>query len=443
MINRDNNIRNHDLSPLRRYPGVTLEKQMAKALTVRAIEALKKPDVRKEIPDGGLPGLYLVVQPSGVMSWAIRYRFDGKPKKFTIGPLPLFPLAKARDEASKLLRGVSEGRDPAAAKAAQKTLKLDIVEDAIDEFIKRYVEKKNRLSTIKERKRLFDKDFRPKFGKRRMKSLTRQEIAAHLDEVAERAPIVANRLLSLLGKFFNWAVQKDIIDTSPMEKKIDKPSQERTRDRILTDYEVRLVWLASGKLGYPFGPMVRLLLLTAQRRSEVSGAQWVEMHLEGNDQQWIIPPERAKNSKEHYVPLAAEAITEIEALPKIRPAEDEQPVFLFTTTGATKVSGYGRAKKNLDTEMLKIAKEEAKGAGRPAEKVELEPWTFHDLRRTAASGMARLGVPVHVVEAVINHRSGSIKGVAAVYNRYDYAEEKRAALIGWADFVRELTANPA
>uniref|UniRef100_UPI0012E70F26 tyrosine-type recombinase/integrase n=1 Tax=Rhizobium bangladeshense TaxID=1138189 RepID=UPI0012E70F26 len=102
-----------------------------------------------------------------------------------------------------------------------------------------------------------------------------------------------------------------------------------------------------------------------------------------------------------------------------------------------------RAKRNLDAEMLKIAKEEAKQAGRPAEKLELEPWTFHDLRRTAASGMARLGVPVHVVEAVINHRSGSIKGVAAVYNRYDYAEEKRAALIGWADFVKELTANPA
>ncbi|MBY3614969.1 tyrosine-type recombinase/integrase [Rhizobium bangladeshense] len=413
---------------------------MAKALTVRAIEALKKPDVRKEIPDGGLPGLYLVIQPSGVMSWAIRYRFDGKPKKFTIGPLPLFPLAKARDEASKLLRGVSEGKDPAVAKSAQKALKLDIVDDAIDEFIKRYVDKRNRPSTIKERKRLFKKDFRPKFGKRTMKSLTRQEIATHLDEVAERAPIVANRLLSLLGKFFNWAVQKDIIDTSPMEKKIDKPSQERTRDRILTDYEVRLVWLASGKLGYPFGPMVRLLLLTVQRRSEVSGARWYEMNLAGNDQQWIVPPERAKNGKEHYVPLAAEAVKEIGALPKIRPAEDEEPIFLFTTTGVTKVSGYGRAKKNLDAEMLKIAKEEATAIGQSADKVELEPWTFHDLRRTAASGMARLGVPVHVVEAVINHRSGSIKGVAAVYNRYDYAEEKRSALTAWSTYVAQLVS---
>ncbi|MBB4215537.1 integrase [Rhizobium sp. BK212] len=411
---------------------------MAKALTVRAIEALKKSDVRQEIPDGGLPGLYLIIQPSGVMSWAIRYRFEGKPKKFTIGPLPLYPLAKAREEASKLLRDVSESKDPSAAKATKKALKLDIVNDALDEFIKRYVEKKNRLSTIKERKRLFDKDFRPKFGTRTMKSIKRQEIVAHLDEVAERAPIVANRLLSLLRKFFNWAVQRDIIDISPMEKKIDKPSEETTRDRILADDEVRLLWLASGNIGYPFGPMVRLLLLTAQRRSEVSGAQWSEMDLAGNDQQWVIPPERAKNRKEHYVALAAEALREIEALPKIRPAEDEEPIFLFTTTGVTKVSGYGRAKNNIDAEMLKIAREEAEALGQSPAKVEIEPWTFHDLRRTAASGMARLGVPVHVVEAVINHRSGSIKGVAAVYNRYDYAEEKRAALIAWADYVMQL-----
>ncbi|MCH4546814.1 tyrosine-type recombinase/integrase [Rhizobium changzhiense] len=414
---------------------------MAKTLTVRGIEALKASDVRQEIPDGGLPGLYLIIQPSGVMSWAIRYRFEGKPKKFTIGPLPLFPLAKAREEASKLLRDVSEGKDPAAAKATKEALKLDIVNDALDEFIKRYVEKKNRTSTINERKRLFDKDFRPKFGKRTMKSIKRQEIVAHLDEVAERAPIVANRLLSLLRKFFNWAVQRDIIDTSPMEKKIDKPSEETTRDRILTDDEIKLLWRASGKLGYPFGPMVRLLLLTAQRRSEVSGARWREMELAGNDQHWIIPPERAKNRKEHFVALAAETLREIEALPKIRPAEDEEPIFLFTTTGVTKVSGYGRAKKNIDAEMLKIAREEAEALGQSAAKAEFEPWTFHDLRRTAASGMARLGVPVHVVEAVINHRSGSIKGVAAVYNRYDYAEEKRAALIAWADHVKRLTGD--
>ncbi|MBY5357249.1 tyrosine-type recombinase/integrase [Rhizobium leguminosarum] len=414
---------------------------MAKALTVRAIEAFKATDIRQEIPDGGLPGLYLIIQPSGVVSWAIRYRFEGKPKKFTIGPLPLFPLAKAREEASKLLRDVSEGKDPAAAKATKKALKLDIVNDALDEFIKRYVEKKNRPSTITERKRLFDKDVRPKFGKRTMKSIKRQEIVAHLDEVAERAPIVANRLLSLLRKFFNWAVQRDIIDMSPMEKKIDRPSEETTRDRILTDDEVRLLWLASGTIGYPFGPMARLLLLTAQRRSEVSGARWWEMELAGNDQQWIIPPERSKNRKEHFVALAAETLREIEALPKIRPAEDEEPIFLFTTTGVTKVSGYGRAKRNIDAEMLKIAREEAEALGQSAAKVELEPWTFHDLRRTAASGMARLGVPVHVVEAVINHRSGSIKGVAAVYNRYDYAEEKRAALIAWADHVKRLAIN--
>ncbi|MFW8645345.1 phage integrase central domain-containing protein [Rhizobium beringeri] len=141
-------------------------------------------------------------------------------------------MAKAREEASKLLRDVSEGKDPAAAKATKKALQLDIVNDALDEFIKRYVEKKNRPSTITERKRLFDKDVRPKFGKRTMKSIKRQEIVAHLDEVAERCPNRGQSATFATAEVFNWAVQRDIIDMSPMEKKIDKPSEETTRDRI-------------------------------------------------------------------------------------------------------------------------------------------------------------------------------------------------------------------
>ena len=427
---------------------------MAKTLTVKAIDSMKPTAARQEIPDGGLPGLYLIIQPKrerhgkelpAVMSWAIRYRFDGKSKKHTIGSYPAYSLAQAREEAGKALRAVSEVRDPAAEKAARKGRKLDLVEDAIDEFVKRHVEKENRPNTIRERKRLFEKEVKPKWRGRNMQTITRLEIIQFIDKTADRAPVLANRLLALLNVFFGWSVERDIIEVSPMQKKIRPPSQETTRDRILTDEEIRLLLLAADKQGYPFGPMVKMLLVTGQRRSEVAEAQWIEMELEANDQLWVIPPERSKNRKEHFVPLPALLLSIIEALPRIKPSNDDKakPVYLFTTSGTTPVSGFSKAKALLDAALLETARREAKERGEDPEAVTIEPWTFHDLRRTAASGMARLSVPVHVVEAVLNHRSGSIKGVAAVYNRYDYAEEKRAALSEWCDYVEGIRKGPS
>lgn len=426
---------------------------MPKALTVKAIDALKPTGTRQEIPDGGLPGLYLVIQPKKIkdgkelpptMSWAVRYRFGGRPTKSTIGSYPAFSLADARKEAGAQLRAVSEGRDPAAEKASRKERKVDLVSDAVNDFLKRYVAVKNRPSVVRERTRLFDKEVKPKWGKRSMRSITRLDVINLLDNVAERAPVLANRLLGLLRKFFSWAVDRDIIESSPMEKRIAAPGTETTRDRILTHDEIRLVWLASLKLGYPFGPLVRLLLMTGQRRSEVAGLEWEELELGGNDQLWVIPPERSKNRQEHFVALTSAALVEIEAMPKIRPNEKDDAIFLMTTTGTTPISGFSKAKKALDKEIAVIAKEEAMKRGDDPERLPAwEPWTFHDLRRTAASGMARLGVAVHVLEAVLNHTSGTIKGVAAVYNRYDYAEEKRDALTRWAGFVATLVGKPS
>lgn len=416
---------------------------MAKALTVKAIEAIKPQASRREIPDGGLPGLYLLVQPSGAMSWAVRYRSDNRPKKHTIGPYPAFSLAIAREEAGKVLRAISEGRDPAAERSERKARKLDLVEDAIDEFVRRRVENKNRPNTVRERKRLFDKEVKPYWRGRAMRRITRLDVSKRVNEVADRAPVMANRLLALLRLFFTWAMDEEIIDTSPMERKIKAPGIETTRDRILSDYEIRLLWSAAEKEGYPFGTFAQMLLLTGQRKSEVSGGMWEELETTGNDQLWTIPPERTKNGKEHFVPLVSFLLQIIEVLPRVKPDKDakSKPIYLFTTTGKTAVSGFSKAKDHLQEEMLAIAKKEATERGEDPESVSLEPWTFHDLRRTAASGMARLSVPVHVVEAVLNHKSGSIKGVAAVYNRYDYAEEKRDALTAWSEYVKALVAK--
>jgi integrase len=416
-----------------------------KALNAKSVEAFTGGGTRREVPDGSLQGLYLVVQPSGMKSWAVRYRHVGKPRKMTLGGYPELGLSEAREAARQALRIVSEGKDPATEKAerdSDRPAHMDLMPAALDEFVARHVMVKNRQSYIDETKRIIEADLKPQWKQKLVKHVTKRDVIKLLDAIVDRgSPVMANRVRALLSKFFAWAMERDLVDASPVVS-IRAPAEETTRDRILTDAEIRLAWLGAEKVGYPFGPMVKMLLITGQRRSEVAEAGWIEMELDGNDQLWVIPPERSKNRKEHFVPLPALLLSIIEALPRIKPSNDDKakPVYLFTTSGATPVSGFSKAKTLLDAAMLEIARKEATKRGEDPQAVTIEPWTLHDLRRTAASGMARLSVPVHVVEAVLNHRSGSIKGVAAVYNRYDYAEEKRAALTAWSDAVSKLAA---
>lgn len=411
---------------------------MAKALTVKSIEAVKPGSARQEIPDGGMPGLYLIVQPSGAMSWAIRYRAGNRPRKMTIGAYPLFGLARAREAASASLRAVSEGRDPGAEKkSAHEARAANTIEAVFDDFIARHVDPKNRASSAKENKRLIDVEIKPRWKHRQVKSITRREVITLLDGIVDRgAPYTANRVHAVLRKFFNWCLERDIVDASPIAN-VKAPAAETTRDRVLSDDEIRLLWNAADALGWPFGPMAKLLLLTGQRREEVAGASWSEFDLEGSKPAWTIPKERAKNNQGHYVPLAPAAVEILKALPRV----DGPKSFVFTTTGETSVSGFSRAKASLDAAMLGVLRGEAVKAGRDAADVSVHPWRFHDLRRTCASGMAALGHPVHVVEAVLNHRSGKISGVAAVYNRHDYAEEKCRALGAWSEAIGQITGE--
>ncbi|NRQ13438.1 tyrosine-type recombinase/integrase [Ensifer sesbaniae] len=425
---------------------------MAKSvLNQKKLEAIAKSaaakgySIRTEIPDAGQPGLYLVVQPSGAMSWAFRYRHAGRPRKLTIGPFVLgedatFTLAKAREKAQEASRIVSDGRDPAEVREEEKAqapepVNVDLVGDVLDEFVKRHVKKKNRESTQTNTISFIDKRIRPGWKDRDIRTITKRDVVKLLDDIADSgAPESAARVRAILSKFFNWAVDRDIVDASPVPKG-STAKQGASRERVLTDREIRLVWLACEKVGWPFGPLVKLLLLTAQRRNELAHAPKAEFELTGNDQLWTIPPERSKNGKEHLVPLSSLVLEVIAGLPKVG------ETYLFSTTGETPVSGFSRGKKAIDREMLAIAHKEAAAAGLKPEDVKLDGWTLHDLRRTAASGMARLGIPVHVVEAVLNHQSGTIKGVAKIYNRYEYSDEKRLALADWAEQVKLIAAR--
>jgi integrase len=405
---------------------------MAKVLTARAIEQAKPSASRREIPDGIVGGLYFVVQPSGAKSWAARYRHGGKPRKLTLGPYPALDLAKARKAARDALEVVAKGNDPAALKRVARRDAAegrDLVENVIADFLERHAKAKR---SYREIKRMLDREVSPKWKGRRIQDIGRRDVIVLLDGLRDRGiGRMTNMVFSVLRKLFRWAIERDIVDASPCAG-MRPPAPEASRDRVLTDDEVRDFWKAADGLGYPFGPMFRLLLITGQRLGEVSGAAWAELDLDKRT--WALPRERVKNDRAHDVPLSDLAIETIKALPKIA---GTRPL-LFTTTGETAASGFSRAKRNLDAAMLADARKAASEAGDDPEKVSIPGWTLHDLRRTVATGMQRLAIPPHVAEAVLNHKSGTISGVAAVYARHDYADEKRGALDAWARRLREI-----
>jgi integrase len=205
----------------------------------------------------------------------------------------------------------------------------------------------------------------------------------------------------------------------------------------LGDDELRLVLRASNAIGYPFGPMIWLLALTGQRRREVAAMEWGELTLAGGKPVWSLSAVRTKNSRAHDVPLAPAAVRILEAIPRIA-EQNGAARFVFTTTGKTPCSGFSRVKANLDRQMLTIARRESEAKGGGLAEVKSQPWPVHDLRRTMASGMARLGVTLPVIERTLNHVSGSFAGIVSIYQRHDFADEKRQALERWADFLTQL-----
>jgi integrase len=273
------------------------------------------------------------------------------------------------------------------------------------------------------------------WGSRTVHEITRRDVHDLLDAIVSRgSPVTANRALAVVRKMFAWAASRDIVTASPCVG-INPPTAEKSRDRVLSDEELRLVWRGAEIIGWPFGPLVQILILTVQRRDEVADMKRTE--LRPQDRLWVIPKERVKNGQEHEVPLSELASELFEGLPQIG-----RSALVFTMTGETPVSGFSRAKKRLDAEILKLQRADAVARGENPDKVQpLSNWTLHDLRRTGASGMARLGINLPVIEKILNHTSGSFRGVVGVYQRHSYADEKRKALDAWASFVQSTVSG--
>jgi len=425
---------------------------MAKVLTSRLVETQKPaPKKRLEIPDGALPGLYLIVQTSGRKSWAVRYRVGGRPKKLTLGPAiarrsteamtapkigePM-TLAEAREKAREALGAVSEGADPGAAKkASQGALERDTVEAVSKKFI---VAQKRINRTGAETERAFRKEVWPVIGKKDLAAVTRRDAAKVVDGVFDRgAPAMANRLHANLRRFFEWAVERGYRDDNPMQG-MRKPHRQASRERVLSDEEIGLIWHAADRCGYPYEGIVKLLILTGQRRNEIAGLTRSEI-VAGKAPRLELPGDRTKNGRPHSVPVAPLALEVLKATPRL-PSTD----FVFTTTGRAAVSGWSRFKDRLDRLVGDVQADQARERGEDTDDLRaLEAWTLHDLRRTAATGMARLGVDLPVVERILNHVSGSFGGVVGVYQRHDFEDEKRAALNLWAEHVARIVARDA
>jgi integrase len=381
----------------------------AKLFTDLAIERIKPdPHKRVEIPDRQQPGLYLVVQPSGKRSFAVRTRVAGKPIKVTLGQVGRLDLVAARRQADEALKAARRGVDPRVEPEAPK---ITTVADAVEEFVTRYA--KPRLRSWKDVNDRLHRDLVSRYGPRPLESLTRVDLVRMLDGMADRGlKQGANRVFAHTRKLLSWCVERGMIAASPAAG-IKPPAKEIARDRVLEDEEIAAIWTACGSLGFPFGPLIRMLMITAQRRGEVAGMRRLDVDVVRAI--WTLPREQTKAGRLHTVPLSDLAIEILATTPRLHDGG-----LVFSVDALAQPSGWSRAKAQLD------------------EVAGVSGWRLHDLRRTAASTMARLGHPPHVVAAVLNHAPGSTQGITAVYNRFRYDDEKRAALDAWARHVNRL-----
>ena len=403
---------------------------MAKKIVTQAdLDATGPTDKRQEIADGKISQFYHVIQPTGGRSGAIRYWSGGVPKKLTLDAYWPDRLKDSRREAARAKSLIDSGRDLAAEKrkareAAKPKIEeaLDLIEVVARTFVARHAKAKTRPRTAFEIQRLLARDVLPAWGKRRLSTISRADIHALLDGIVDRgAPILANRTLTVLKTLGRFAAERGIVATNPF---VDarKPSAEVSRDRVLSDKEVAALLTALDGEHYPYRELITLLLLTGARRSEVAEAKWSEFNLDART--WRLPRERSKNGIERTLPLPDYVIDILRGLHRFAGSD-----FVFTRDGSGPVRGFPLAKQRLDKAM-------SAALGEP-----VRPWVLHDLRRSCASGMAEIGISPHVVEAVLGHKSGVIKGVAAVYNRFSYIPEQRAALEAWARRLREIASG--
>ena len=385
----------------------------SRSLTVAAVERIKPPGKgQTDYFDKGYPGLALRISYGGSKSWVYFYRLHGgKLRRLTLGRFPSMELADARTAWQEARKAVGKGENP----APRKPTVADSFAAVADEWLKRD-QAHNR--THGEVKRVLDRDIKPAWDGRMIGSITKRDVLDLMDSIADRGAVtLARRMHAHLHRLFRWAVGRGIIDSNPAAD-LPKPGTPVKRDRVLTDVELVNVWKAAIETEWPFGPLFRLLILTGARREEIGALRWSEIKKDRIE----LDGSRTKNGQPHTIPLSILAAALIKKLPRLGESE-----YVFTTTGETPVSGWSKAKASLDEAVTNINRGKT-----------LPGWRLHDLRRTVATGMQRLGISLQVIEAVLGHLSGSRAGVVGVYQRHNFDQEKREALESWARHIASI-----
>lgn len=412
---------------------------MAIRLTDKFCENAKgDPAKRLEHADAIVPGLFFIVQPTGKRSWAVRYRDAAKkPVKVTLGAFPLTSLGDARMQGREVLDRVARGHDVAAEKRTTKRIAFveapsrdrDLWPKVVETFLLREAASLRSHASIKA---ILNRETGDLWRSKLIRDISKRDVLALVDGIVERgSPVAANRALAWVKRVFGWAVSRDLVASNPCIG--IRPQPEKSRNRVLSRSEIADIWAAAGQMGFPFGDLIKMLIVTGQRLRECAEAQWKEFDLDGR--MWEIPAARAKNDQHHIVPLSPAALALLKELPRL----GKPPRFLFTTTAESAVSGFARAKQTVDRKLRELDLQRAKEVGLPADAVPArEPWVFHDLRRSVASGMAELGILADIVERVLNHKGQSRTGIRAVYQKFEHMPERRDAMLRWGTEVERI-----
>jgi integrase len=407
-------------------------------LSDSTVRAARCPKGAKDVLifDGALRGFALRVTASGNRVFLYQYRTGGQRRRMVIGEWGIgrMTTARARARAEELRGAVRAGRDPwseaklaqQAARLAEKMEKAKAAEAAytvgvmIEQWQELHLSARRPSYRTHAPKRV--REALQKWLDTPAAAFTRADAVRVLDAVkAGRGPIAANRVRAYAGACFGWARKRNALPDNPFAG-LAKPADERPRERTLSDAEVARIWRAAPKLPDPHCDLIRLLILTGQRRSEVAGMKWSEV--DEADAVWTIPPDRVKNGRRHgshTVPLARPVLHVLSQRPRLKDGD----FVLASSAGKAPVS-YSRSKALLDSALL------ADGGPRVA------PWTLHDLRRTVATGLQRLGIRLEVTERVLNHLTGTRTGIVAVYQRHAWTAETRAALAAWGEHVMSI-----
>jgi integrase len=374
------------------------------------------PGQRYAVSDALVPGLRVRITDRGHKSYVLWRRVDKKAKSasaLALGDVGALTLAQAREKARAWLALIAAGQDPRAQERGEREAAFGGV---LEDYFRRHVAGKRKA---KDTEREMRNELMARWKNKPITAISRRDVIRMVDEIKDRGAIYqAHNLLGHAKTFFRWAVEKDIIASSPTDhlsaNRLIGP--RKPRQRVLSDDEVRAFWSATGAMSYPYGPLFRMLLLTGQREREVAEAQWREFDLP--NKLWTVPAERFKSDATHMVPLSDEVMALLQELPRWTAGD-----FLFSSSGGRRPAlAFSGAKARLDDLM-----------GNPP------PWKTHDLRRVVRTNLSALRTPDRVAEMVIGHGR---KGIARVYDQHQFIDEMREALQAWAQRLY-MIVNPS